>query len=257
VRYTPHGGVVIGARRRGRHVALEVWDSGVGIPDAERERIFEEFYQIGDAGRHSGKGMGLGLAIIRRLAALLDHRVEIDSQPGRGSRFAVELPRVAPRVPATAGPSTEPLVQATTLAGARIAVIDDEAIVVDGMRALFAAWGAEVVGAESAHALLVALGESGTYPDLLIADYRLARGELGTDAVASLRSELGPLLPALLISGDSSTETLDVLRKSGFEFLLKPVLPGELKAVATRLLAAARAGLAWQPHSRRSRLLLH
>jgi two-component system, sensor histidine kinase len=257
VRYTARGGVVIAARRRGRYVALEVWDSGVGIADGERERIFEEFYQIGDAARQSSKGMGLGLAIIRRLAALLDHRVQIDSQPGRGSRFAVELPRVAPLVPATAGPSTESLPRATTLAGARIAVIDDEAIVVDGMRALFAAWGAEVVGAASGDALLAALGETGTYPDLVIADYRLARGELGTDAVASLRSELGPSLPALLISGDSSTETLDVLRKSGLEFLLKPVLPGDLKAVATRLLAAAREGLAWQPHFRRSRLLLH
>jgi signal transduction histidine kinase/CheY-like chemotaxis protein len=257
VRYTARGGVVIGARRRGGRVALEVWDSGIGIPGAERERIFEEFYQIGGAARHSSKGMGLGLAIIRRLSTLLDHPMRIDSQPGRGSRFTVEMPRVAPVVPATAGSSSESYPQATRLAGACIAVIDDEAIVVDGMRALFAAWGAEVVGAASGHALLAALGETGTYPDLLIADYRLARDELGTDAIARLRDELGPSLPALLISGDSSTETLDVLRRSGLEFLLKPVLPEELKAVATRLLAAAGVRPAWRTPSQQSRLLLH
>ena len=238
VRYTASGGVVVGARRRDRCVVTEVWDSGIGIPAAEREHIFEEFYQIGNSDRYSRKGMGLGLAIVRRLALLLDHPVRIDTQPGRGSRFSVEVPRVA-AVPRAAAP-LEPSRRATTLAGARIAVIDDEAIVVEGMQALFATWESAVVAAASGEAMLAALGDAGEYPDLVIADYRLAGNELGTDVVARLRHELGWAVPALLISGDSSTATLEMLRASGLEFLLKPVLPEELKAVSSRLVAAGR-----------------
>ena len=242
VRYTASGGVVVGARRRDRCVVIEVWDSGIGIPAAEREHIFEEFYQVGNSGRHSSKGMGLGLAIVRRLAMLLDHPVRIDTKPGRGSRFSVAVPCVAAAPPRSAAP-LELSQRATTLAGARIAVIDDEAIVVEGMQALFAAWESAVVGAASGEAMLAALGESGEYPDLVIADYRLAGDELGTDVVARLRHELGWAVPALLISGDSSTATLDVLRASGLEFLLKPVLPEELKTVSSRLVAAGRAAV--------------
>jgi signal transduction histidine kinase/FixJ family two-component response regulator len=238
VRYTARGGVVIGARRREGRLALEVWDSGIGIPAAERERIFEEFYQVGSPGRHSSKGMGLGLAIIRRLATLLEHPVRIDSEPGKGSRFSVEVALATPAVPATMTARPAVALRATTLSGARIAVVDDEGIVVEGMQALFAAWGAQVVGAASGEAMLVALGEAEAYPDLLIADYRLAHDELGTDVVARLRRELGLAIPALLISGDSSAATLDALRNSGVDFLLKPVLPEELKAEAQRLLAS-------------------
>jgi CheY-like chemotaxis protein/two-component sensor histidine kinase len=243
VRYTARGGGVMGVRRRGACVSIEVWDSGVGIPAAERDRVFEEFYQIDTSSRSGSEGMGLGLAIIRRLAALLAHPVRIDSEPGRGSRFSVEVPRAIPALSMVAGASLPPG-HAPALVGAKVAVIDDETIVVEAMRALFAAWGAEVFGATSAPEMLSALADAGTCPDLLIADYRLTRNELGTDAIAGLRSELGPSLPALLISGDSSTATLSALRSSGLEFLLKPVLPEELKRVSARLLAVAREAAA-------------
>src|SRR5207237_8858456 len=121
--------------------------------------------------------------------------------------------------------------------------IEGEAVVVEGMQARFETWESAVVGAASAEAILAALGETGQYPDLVIADYRLAGEELGTEVVARLRHELGWAVPALLISGDSSTATLDVLRASGLEFLLKPVLPEELKMVSSRLVAAGRAAV--------------
>jgi len=237
VRYTARGGVVIGARRRAGRMLLQVWDSGVGIPARERERIFEEFYQIGNAARHGSQGMGLGLAIIRRLAMLLGHTVRIDSEPGKGSCFGVEVAPAAP-VNTTTGAQPARATRATTLTGACIAVVDDESIVVEGMQALFAAWGAQVVGAASGEAMLTALGEIEAYPDLLIADYRLGQDELGTEVVARLRRELGLPIPALVISGDSSATTLERLRCCGVDFLLKPVLPEELKTEAERLLAS-------------------
>ena len=243
IRYTAHGGVVIGARRRGERIALELWDSGVGIPDAERERIFDEFYQVGNVERHSAKGMGLGLAIVRRLATLLEHPLRLDSRPGCGSRFVIEVPRAPP-----ANVASAPAVSAAAsngsrlLAGMQVAVIDDEAIVVDGMRALYSAWGAEVVAGTTGDALLAAMGETGRCPDLIVADYRLAHGELGTDVVARLRRELGMPIPALLISGDSSAAALSAMRAARCEVMLKPVLPGELRALSTQLLRPDRRG---------------
>jgi two-component system, sensor histidine kinase len=238
VRYTERGGVVIGARRRQGYVLLEAWDSGVGIPVAESERIFEEFYQIGATGAHAGKGMGLGLAIIRRLAMLLDHPVRVRSQPGKGSCFSVEVPRAAPPPVVRESRASVRADHATPLAGSCVAVVDDEEIVVEGMQALLTAWGATAIGASSGDAILSALGEAEAYPDLIIADYRLAQHELGTDVVARVRHELGIPIPALLISGDSSAETLETLQRSGMDFLLKPVLPEELRAHALRLCAS-------------------
>ena len=238
IRYTARGGVVIGARRRGRRVAIELWDSGIGIAEGERERIFEEFYQVGNVERHSARGMGLGLSIVRRLALLLEHPLRLDSRPGRGSRFVIEVPRAATRemaatpIPPGAAPGSLPL------AGVQVAVIDDEQIVVEGMRALYSAWGAEVVAGTTGDALLAAMGEAGRCPDLIVADYRLAGGELGTEVVARLRHELGVPIPALLISGDSSPAAVKVMRESRCEVMLKPVLPGELRARSLRLLAS-------------------
>jgi CheY-like chemotaxis protein len=235
VRHTRRGGAVVGVRRRGAQVAVEVRDTGAGIPAAERERIFEAFYQIRPATHDAGQGMGLGLAIIRRLAALLAHPIEVDSTPARGSRFAIVVPRAAAR--AACSPERHQNAQTGSLAGALIAVVDDESAIVDAMRFWFAQWGAQVCGAGSGGAVLAALGELGRYPDLIVADYRLAGGALGTDAVARLRAELGQQIPAVLISGDASAEAFAAMRSTAPDVLLKPVLPDELHLLAERLLA--------------------
>jgi len=235
VRYTERGGAVLGVRRRGAFLAIEICDSGIGISATERERIFDEFYQIDAAKRHGKQGMGLGLAIIRRLAALLHHEVEFDSASGRGSRFSILVPRA---MPDEAAQSASPALASSgpTLGGALIAVIDDELTVVEGMRAWLAQSGAVVVGAGSGKDMLIALGEHGRYPDLIVADYRLGGGALGTDAVALLRHELGLQIPAMLISGDSSTEAISAMREASLHVLLKPVLPQELHLLVERLL---------------------
>ena len=246
VRYTERGGVLIGVRRRAGRIWIDVVDSGVGIGSVERERIFDEFYRADAARSGGGQGMGLGLAIVRRLALLLDHPLELVSAPGRGSRFSLAVPRAGASVSAVAHPRDTLAAGTSPLAGARIAVIDDEAAVVDGMRAWFAQWGASVVGAASGDAVLAALGEAGAYPDLIVADYRLAEGELGTDVIARLRDELGQPIPALLVSGDASVEAIAAMRGCTVEVLLKPVLPEELRARVAHLLAGD-AGSAISP----------
>jgi signal transduction histidine kinase/CheY-like chemotaxis protein len=235
VRYTERGGVLVGVRRRGGRLWIDVVDSGVGITAVERERIFDEFYRAEAARGRGRQGMGLGLAIVRRLARLLDHPLEIRSMPGRGSRFSMAVPRAS----AAAVPRRRDVCAtgASLLAGARIAVIDDEPAVVDGMRAWLAQWGAEVVGAASGDAVLAALGESGGYPDLIVADYRLADGELGTDLIARLRDELGLQIPALLVSGDASAEAIAAMHGCALEVLLKPVLPEAFRVLAEHLLS--------------------
>ena len=240
IRHTERGGAIVGVRRRGSRIAIEVHDTGPGIASDERERIFEPYYQIRRSARNASQGMGLGLAIIRRLADLLDHPIEVDSAPGRGSRFAVVVPRATAAKAATCRLEAA---RAVSLAGAVIAVIDDESVIVEAMRVWFAQWGARTCGGASGGEVLDALGELGCYPDLIVADYRLGDGGLGTDAVARLRSELGRPIPALLISGDASAEAIAAMRASALEVLLKPVLPNELKRLAERLIAASRRGV--------------
>ena len=236
LRYTRRGGVVVGARRRGPDIAIEVVDSGVGIAPEHRQRIFEEFYQVQTPGTGSARGMGLGLAIVRRFAALLGHRLELASERGRGSRFRIVLPRA----PDATGARPKDDRGGHPLAGACIAVIDDDPSAVEGMRALFAAQGAQVAGGAHAEAVLAALGEAGRYPDLIVADLRLADDANGLDAIALLRDQFGTTIPALVVSGDLRESSEREVRGAGLALLSKPVVPASLEAAATGLGAAAR-----------------
>jgi signal transduction histidine kinase len=243
VRYTRAGGVVMGARRRGADAAIEVADTGVGIAPEHRARVFEEFFQVRPASG-GGRGMGLGLALVRRFAGLLGHSVGVLSQAGRGSRFIVVAPRVTDvrAVPGRAGPSAFAGHASACLEGTTIAVVDDDASSVEAMRSLFLAWGAEVAGGGSAAETLRALGRLERYPDLIVADLRLERGGCGLDAVAQLRDELGTPIPALVISGDLSPEAARSVRAAGLALLAKPVQPATLAGAASVLLAQRPTG---------------
>ena len=241
VRYTRAGGVVLGARRRGGTVRIDVIDSGVGIAESDRARVFDEFVQLAAAPRHhaGGRGMGLGLAIVRRLATLCGHRIELASTPGRGSRFSISVPRTTLR--GRAGASLRalraPYAAATrTLAGRRIVVVDDDPAVVAAMRALFASWKAVAAGGADAGSALAALaasaGSAGSAVDLIVADLRLADGKSGIDAIAQLRSALGRGIPALVVSGDTSDAAQAEVQAAGVELLLKPVVAAALKDAA-------------------------
>jgi signal transduction histidine kinase len=237
LRYTSTGGVVIGVRRAGTRIAIDVCDTGPGIPPENRERIFDEFFRIDALAGvpQAGRGTGLGLAIVKRFATLLGHEVSVASRPGRGARFRVLCPGVTHgggRVPS--GHAAPERVRA--LDGALVAVIDDDDDAIDGMRALFGAWGARVAGGAHANAVLDALGTLESYPDLIVADLRLAAGN-GIDAIATLRDELGTPVPALLVSGDVGAAAARDAREAGLALLRKPVDATALRIAATSFLA--------------------
>jgi len=241
VRYTRSGGVVLGARRRANAVRIDVIDSGVGIGNDDRARVFDEFVQLAASPRHhtGGRGMGLGLAIVRRLAALLGHRIELASMPGRGSRFSITVPRsiVARQRRLPLRIRDEPTATVSrVLEGRCVVVVDDDPAVVGAMGALFASWNALATGgadATSALAALAAIGRDGFNDvDLIIADLRLADGGSGIDAIADLRETLGRGTPALIVSGDTSSTAQAEVQGAGIHLLLKPVVAAALKDAA-------------------------
>jgi CheY-like chemotaxis protein/anti-sigma regulatory factor (Ser/Thr protein kinase) len=247
VRYTRRGGVVVGVLRRGRELGIAVVDTGIGIAPSEAARIFEEFYQVPDARVPAGrKGMGLGLAIVRRFADLLEHRVELRSQPGTGSRFMVRVPRAPAPRRARTSVSAPPLADrpSVTLAGLLVAVLDDDPTVLDAMRALFSTWRADVAAATSVERLLDEVGRTGRYPDLVVADLRIAAGADGVDAIVQLRDELGRDVPALVVTGDMSDAAASRVREAGLPLLYKPVDPGTLGEAAVRLMQTPEATVA-------------
>ncbi|HZM46082.1 MAG TPA: ATP-binding protein [Burkholderiales bacterium] len=239
VRYTDRGGVLVGARHRGGRIRIEVRDSGAGIPADQTQKIFGEFYQLASPDRGHRGGLGLGLAIVDRLCRLLNHPVELVSLPGRGSCFAVSLPLVSPRR-RPVEPSAAAHAMADPAAGRLIVVIDDDALVLDGMRGVLRSWGCFVVTAESDRAALASLDGDDRRPDLIISDYRLADGNTGIGAVERLRRAFRAPIPAFLISGDIAPERLLEARARGLHLLHKPVAPMALRAMVNQLLRVSR-----------------
>jgi two-component system, sensor histidine kinase len=240
-RYTRSGGIALGARRQRNHVRVDVVDTGIGISAADQARIFDEFVQIGGAPRHArGGGLGLGLAIVRRLTALLGHPLELASRPGRGSRFSITLPRAIPsrrRTDSTDRGEPRSAAPTAAFAGRHVVVIDDDPAIVEGMKALFGACGAVVTGATGADAGTAALAATALPDvDLIIADLRLGEGASGLDAVSALRAQLRDDIPALIVSGDASESACAEVRASRMSMLAKPV-------VAPALLIAARLAM--------------
>ena len=235
VRYTARGGVVIGCRRRGNRLRIDVCDSGPGIPQDQRQHIFGEFYQLGGPDRRPG--LGLGLSIVDRLGRLLEHPVELASRLGKGSRFSMLVPLVCSQR-ATAGAVEPPAMVTDPARGRLVVVIDDDALALDGMRGLLQTWGCRVVAGASDTAVLSQLAQERGPADLIISDYRLANGRTGVEAIERLRDALGAPIPAFLISGDTRPEPLREASARGYQLVHKPVLPMELRTTLHRLLKA-------------------
>ena len=235
VRYTTCGSIVVGCRRRGVMLRIDVADSGPGIPVDQRRKIFGEFYRLADAAKTNQAGLGLGLAIVERLCALLDHTIEVTSTPGKGSCFSVTVPMAAP---AALSKSEQP--QQATLDVARgklVVVIDHDTLVLESMRGLLCNWGCRVVTAATPEAALTEVKRIGreARPDLIISDYHLADGQSGITAIAKLREAYGAV-PAFVMSGDTAPERLREARESGHQLLHKPVQAITLRAMVNRFL---------------------
>jgi signal transduction histidine kinase/ActR/RegA family two-component response regulator len=236
LRYTERGGILVGCRRRGDRVRIEVWDSGVGIAPEHQQAIFQEFYQVGNPERDRTKGLGLGLSIAARLARLLGGRIDVRSHPGRGSVFAVEVPRAAAR------PEVSP-VQTTAgveelLKDASVLVVDDDALVCEALAGLMTQWGCRVMTVANGDQALEQVAQSARPPDAVLCDYRLPGEETGSTVIRRLRERLGPALPVALITGDTAPDTLREAKETGVPLLHKPVQPARLRALLEHLVAA-------------------
>ncbi len=239
VKYTDKGKILLGCRRRGAKLRIEVWDTGTGIPEEELQAIFEEFHQLDNPARELAKGLGLGLAIVERLAGLLGHTVDVRSRPGKGSVFAVEVPLGQDasqwRPPEARAEAAESAHQT----GA-ILVVEDDPSVRETLALLLESEGNRATTAEDGRKALELAGRGLARPDLVVADYNLPRGLNGLQVVAGLRETLGYKVPAIILTGDISTETLREIAQGGHLHLNKPVKAKDLIELIQRCLADLR-----------------
>jgi len=237
VRYTDRGRIVVGCRRRGAEIEIQICDTGLGIEPEHRELIFKEYYQVHNPERDRLKGLGLGLAIVQRLTKLLDCGLTLISQPGRGSRFSVRAPLATAQEPVAHPEARSP---AFARESGLIAVVDDEGPILTGMSALLESWGYTVIAGGSSDDVMGKLAGCPLRPDLVISDHWLREGETGFDVIERLRSEYNEELPALLISGDTSPELRTETQAAGAHLLHKPTPNGKLRAAISSSIAASR-----------------
>ncbi len=236
LRYTERGEVRLGCEVSDGTVRISVGDTGIGIPPEHLERIFEEFHQVANPERDRSQGLGLGLAIVKRLSVLLDHPVWVRSEPGKGSVFAIDVPlgsaeavtAVAPCAPAPAARS-----------GLVALVIDDDAMVLTGLRTVLEGWGYEVLIAGSGDEALETLREARQAPDVIIVDYRLREGEVGTAVVRRVREFVGRVVPGVLLTGETGSEFQQEAAENDLGLAHKPVTPRQLHSALERQMRAA------------------
>jgi Na+/proline symporter/CheY-like chemotaxis protein len=231
IKYTPSGGVLVGCRRRGSLLRIEVYDTGIGIPHAKRRAVFKEFHRL-DHGARVARGVGLGLSIVERIARVLDCEVVLKSKFGRGSRFSVAVALASAAVDKAALPSLRKSA-AGSLAGTTVLCIDNEPSILDGMRVLLGGWGCRVLTASDLTAALAAIAGGGHEPDGLLVDYHLD-GSNGVGAITELRRRHGGDLPAILVTADRSVLVREEARIAAVQLLNKPVKPAALRALLTQ-----------------------
>lgn len=234
LRYTSQGSVTVTCRMVGDQVRIDVADTGAGIPEQEQRSIFQEFHQLNNPERDRSKGLGLGLAIVERIANLLAHKIDLYSEPGKGSTFSITVPLGdAAKVDQPKHNILETVV--SNVCNVTVVVIDDEISVREGMESLLQKWHSDVISAAGADEAIALLRQHEKKPDGIIADYRLREGHTGIDAIHLLRQEFGQDMPALIVTGDIAEQTLRKVSASGFQVLHKPVAPLKLRAFVQNL----------------------
>lgn len=234
VRYSPGGRVLVCARPAKGRIRIEVRDNGMGIPRESHALIFQEFVQLGNPERARGKGLGLGLAIVSRLTALLDHQLSLRSEPGRGSVFGITLA-------AASSASLSPLSAERTpgdLAGIHVVIIDDDPLALTSLEVLLRSWDCTVTSGTDLAAVVGALDTGARPPQVVLSDLRLGSELGGIGTVAALRSRYGRNLAAALVSGDTLPDALRMAQEAGLPLLHKPLRPAKLRAFLMRCSAS-------------------
>jgi CheY-like chemotaxis protein len=237
LRYTQRGGVLMGCRQKGGEVQIQVHDTGPGIPEAQRQAIFQEF-QRGEADTGDGAGFGLGLSIVRRFATVLGHEIRLSSRVGYGSTFSVTLPRTELETFSEAGHELQHIdFQFSGLEGAKILIVENDPSSAEAMALLLERWGCDVAKTISTSDALERIGALGGPPDAIIADLHLDRDESGLEAVNAIRQQVRSEIPAMIVTADYSVEAAREAAVYGFELLKKPVKPAEMRSLLSFLLA--------------------
>jgi two-component system, sensor histidine kinase len=235
IHYTARGGVLVGVRRRGQACHLDVVDTGAGIPECERQRVFDEFYRGASSVSGNRAGLGLGLSIVQRITHTLGHELSLKSSPGRGSRFRVSLPVVGIATGAPA-PSLSAL---SDLAGICVLLVENNPAVAKAMQRLFEQWGCRTLVACGLSDVDKLLQSIDRLPDIIVADYHLDGNDRGVTAIEAVQAIL-PGIPALVVTADHSPQTAEFVRAVRAILLQKPVSPGRLRASVSHLLAKER-----------------
>ena len=239
LKYTAHGKILLGCRRRGDRLRIEVWDTGPGIPKEQLKAVFEEFHQLDNPARERARGLGLGLSIVQRLADLLGHTVDVRSGVGKGSVFAVEVPcvvaegeavaRIRPAAPAAHGAKNE-----------LILVIEDDPALREMVQLLFEIEGYRTAVAVDGKTALDMVARGTVRPNIVVADYNLPNGPTGLDVIAHLRETFDRTLPVIIMTGDISTDTLRAIAGAGCVQLNKPIKAEDLTRLVRSQLAIPR-----------------
>ncbi|WP_415844843.1 NahK/ErcS family hybrid sensor histidine kinase/response regulator [Stutzerimonas zhaodongensis] len=233
-RYTDQGRVLLGARKRGDRLRIEVWDTGRGIEADQMQSIFLEFNQLGVQKAAERAGVGLGLAIVDRIATMLDYSVQVRSRPGRGSVFSIEVPLAEHLMQRPLKQIMAASVLGDPLPGRRLLVLDNEISILHSMAALLGQWGCKVLTAKDQDEAMKVL--EGVPPEVILADYHLDQGVTGWDVVTALRSHYGQSIPVVMVTADRSDQCRQQLQGLGVPVLNKPVKAGKMRSVLTHLL---------------------
>lgn len=235
IRYTPKGRILLGCRRLPNRLSIEVWDTGIGIPNDKLQEVFQEFKRGEQQHRNQDRGLGLGLAIVDKIAKMLGHQIRVASVPGKGSMFAVEVPMTR-HLPMPRQTLEAPLPLTDRLQGARVWVVDNDTAICAGMRTLLESWGCIVITALSGDDLAPQVKNFHADADLLIVDYHLDNGCNGVDVVETVNARRATPLPTLMITANYSNELKQQLRELGHMLMHKPVRPMKLKTAMCHLL---------------------
>lgn len=234
IKYTQHGAVLLGCRRRQGRLIVQVWDTGPGIPRSKQALVFKEFHRLDNASR-GARGLGLGLSIVQRIGRVLDHPIALASKPGRGSMFSIAIPIGQKQEHSERDKKV--VIPGQNVSGCLVLCLDNEPQIVESMRSLLTSWGCEVLAGLSKDEALAQVAIAKRCPDMLLADYHLDDGT-GIDAIEAIRADLRENVPGVIITADHSPEVLRAVRRRGLTLLRKPLKPAALRA----LMAQSRLG---------------